>query len=84
MLFVVCVWLYWCVIKFGEMDLLLFVIIIDDLLLEIVEVGYDCCLVLIKLENFDVWLNLELCDFDVVDVILDDKLWIFYVYLKVS
>lgn len=79
-MFVVCLWFYWCVIKLGEKDLLLFVIIIIDLLLEIFEVGYDCCLVLIRYEDLDVWLNLDVNCFDVMDEIFKRNVMLYFEY----
>lgn len=66
-------WLYWCVMKLGEKDFLLFVIIMIDLLLEILEVGYNCCLVLIKFEDLDVWFKFDLKNLEVMDYILMDN-----------
>lgn len=75
---VVCLWLYWQ--KVGEFDLLFFVVIMDELLFEVVVVGYDCCIILIKLEYVDVWLNFDFLNFKVFYDIFDDWVLVYYEY----
>jgi putative SOS response-associated peptidase YedK len=68
---VACLWSRWTAP--GEPDLLSFVAITDEPPPEIAAAGHDRCIVPIKPENVDPWLNPDPRNLDALDAILDDR-----------
>ena len=68
---VACLWSRWTAP--GEPDLLSFAAITDDPPAEVAAAGHDRCIIPIKPEYIDVWLNPDPNDLDALDDILDDR-----------
>ncbi|REE17746.1 putative SOS response-associated peptidase YedK [Paraburkholderia sp. BL27I4N3] len=68
---VACLWSRWT--KPGEPDLLSFAAITDDPPPEIEAVGHERCIIPIKPENIETWLNPTVSSLDAMYAILDDK-----------
>jgi putative SOS response-associated peptidase YedK len=68
---VACLWSRWT--KTGEPDLLSFAAITDEPPPEIEVAGHDRCIIPIKPENIEAWLNPEGSSLDAMYAILDDK-----------
>ncbi len=81
-LLVACLWSRWT--KPGEKDLLSFAIITEDPPPEILEVGHDRCLIPIKPENIDAWLDPDPTNLEASDAILSDKLPVYYTHTTAS
>ncbi len=71
LMLVPCIWSRWSAP--GQKDLLSFAAITDEPPAEVAAAGHDRCLVPIKPENADVWLNPEGHSLDALDEILEDK-----------
>ena len=69
---VACLWSHWKGKK-GEEDLLSFAAITDEPPLEIATAGHDRCIVPIKSENVDAWLNPLASNLAAMYAILDDR-----------
>ncbi|EUC17606.1 UNVERIFIED_ORG: putative SOS response-associated peptidase YedK [Burkholderia sp. CF145] len=70
-MFVACLWSHWSAP--GEPDLLSFAAITDEPPEEIAAAGHDRCIVPIKEEHIDAWLNPDPKDVAALYAILDDK-----------
>ncbi|WP_321818590.1 MULTISPECIES: SOS response-associated peptidase family protein [unclassified Paraburkholderia] len=68
---VACLWSRWT--KPGEPDLLSFAAITDEPPPEVEAAGHDRCIIPIKPENIEAWLNPEATSLDAMYAILDDK-----------
>jgi len=68
---VACLWSRWSAP--GEPDLLSFAAITDEPPPEIAAAGHDRCIVPIKPENIDAWLNPNASDLAALHAILDDR-----------
>lgn len=68
---VACLWSQWT--NPGEPDLLSFAAITDEPPPEIEAAGHDRCIIPIKPENIEAWLNPEASSLDAMYAILDDK-----------
>jgi putative SOS response-associated peptidase YedK len=68
---VACLWSHWSIP--GEPDLLSFAAITDEPPPEIAAAGHDRCIVPIKPENLDTWLNPNSSDLAAMHAILDDR-----------
>ena len=68
---VACLWSKWT--GPGEPDLLSFAAITDDPPSEVAAAGHDRCIVSIKPENIDAWLNPNPKDMGALHAILDDR-----------
>jgi len=68
---VACLWSRWT--GSGQPDLLSFAAITDDPPAEISEVGHDRCIIPIRPENLDAWLDPDPKDLAAVYAILDDR-----------
>jgi putative SOS response-associated peptidase YedK len=68
---VACLWSRWT--KPGEPDLLSFAAITDEPPPEIEAAGHDRCIIPIKPENIEAWLNPEASSLNAMYAILDDK-----------
>jgi putative SOS response-associated peptidase YedK len=68
---VACLWSRWS--GTGEPDLLSFAAITDEPPPEIAAAGHDRCIIPIKPENMDAWLNPDASDLAVQYAILDDR-----------
>jgi putative SOS response-associated peptidase YedK len=73
---VACLWSHWQAP--GEPDLLSFAAITDDPPPEIAAAGHDRCIVPIKPENIDAWLNPDPANLAALHAILDDRHRPFY------
>jgi putative SOS response-associated peptidase YedK len=73
---VACLWSKWSAP--GEPDLLSFAIITDEPPPEVAAVGHDRCLIPVKPENLDAWLNPNASDLAALHAILDDKEQLYY------
>jgi putative SOS response-associated peptidase YedK len=73
---VACLWSYWT--GRGEPDLLSFAAITDDPPPEIALAGHDRCIIPIKPENIDAWLNPDPGNLAAAYAILDDRERPFY------
>ncbi|RNM03244.1 SOS response-associated peptidase family protein [Ralstonia pseudosolanacearum] len=71
LMLVPCIWSRWSAP--GQKDLLSFAAITDEPPPEVAATGHDRCLVQIKHENVDAWLNPAGRSLDVLDAILEDK-----------
>jgi putative SOS response-associated peptidase YedK len=69
---VACLWSHWKG-KAGEPDLLSFAAITDEPPAEIAAAGHDRCIIPIKPENVDAWLNPQASDLAAMYAILDDR-----------
>ena len=69
---VACLWSHWKG-KAGEPDLLSFAAITDEPPPEIAAAGHDRCIIPIKPENVDAWLNPQASDLASMYAILDDR-----------
>ncbi|WP_027212258.1 SOS response-associated peptidase family protein [Burkholderia sp. WSM2232] len=68
---VACLWSHWSAP--GEPDLLSFAVITDDPPPEVAAAGHDRCLVPIKRENLDAWLNPDSSNLAALHAILEDR-----------
>jgi putative SOS response-associated peptidase YedK len=68
---VACLWSHWT--GADEPDLLSFAAITDEPPAEVAAAGHDPCIIPIKLDNFDAWLNPDPRIIDAHDAILDDR-----------
>lgn len=68
---VACLWSHWT--KPGEPDLLSFAAITDEPPAEVSAAGHDRCIIPIKPENVDAWLNPDPKDLKALYAILDDR-----------
>jgi len=68
---VACLWSHWS--GPGEPHLLSFAAITDEPPPEVAAVGHDRCIVPIKPENIDAWLNPNASDLAALHGILDDR-----------
>lgn len=68
---VACLWSRWS--KEGERDLLSVAAITDEPPAEVAAAGHDRCIVPIKPENVDAWLNPQGRSLDELDAILEDR-----------
>lgn len=68
---VACLWSRWT--GAGEPDLLSFAAITDDPPAEIAAAGHDRCIIPIKPQNIDAWLNPDPANLDAQYAILDDR-----------
>lgn len=67
---VACPWSHW---KEGDDELLSFAAITDEPQPEVAAAGHDRCIIPIKPENIDAWLNPEPGNLDAMYAILDDR-----------
>lgn len=68
---VACLWSHWSAP--GELDLLSFAVITDEPPPEVAAAGHDRCLVPIKHENLDAWLNPDSSNLAALHAILEDR-----------
>ncbi len=68
---VTCLWSRWT--KLGEPDLLSFAAITDKPPPEIEAAGHDRCIIPVKPENIEAWLNPGTSSLEAMYAILDDK-----------
>ncbi|SDR55099.1 Putative SOS response-associated peptidase YedK [Paraburkholderia fungorum] len=68
---VACIWSRWTAP--GEPDLLSFAAITDEPPPEVAAAGHDRCIIPIKPENIDAWLNTDASDLGALYAILDDR-----------
>jgi putative SOS response-associated peptidase YedK len=68
---VACLWSRWSAA--GEPDLLSFAAITDEPPPEVAAAGHDRCIIPIRPENLDAWLNPESSDLAALQAILDDR-----------
>jgi putative SOS response-associated peptidase YedK len=73
---VACLWSHWQ--GAGEPDLLSFAAITDEPPAEVVATGHDRCIIPIKVENVDAWLNPDPKNLAAQQAILDDRERPFY------
>lgn len=73
---VACLWSHWT--GNGEPDLLSFAAITDEPPPEIAAAGHNRCLIPIKPEHIDAWLNPDPSNLDALYTILDDRMRPFY------
>jgi putative SOS response-associated peptidase YedK len=71
LMLVACLWSRWSAV--GEPDLLSFAAITDEPPAEIAAAGHDRCIIPIRPENIDAWLNPDPSDLAVSYAILDDR-----------
>jgi putative SOS response-associated peptidase YedK len=71
LLMVACLWSKWTAP--GQPDLLSFAAITDEPPAEVEAAGHDRCIVPIKREHVDAWLNPRASDLDALDAILEDR-----------
>ncbi|SAL07403.1 hypothetical protein AWB78_08568 [Caballeronia calidae] len=71
LLMVACLWSKWTAP--GQPDLLSFAAITDEPPAEVEAAGHDRCIVPIKRENVDAWLNPQASDLAALDAILEDR-----------
>ncbi|MFM0036252.1 SOS response-associated peptidase family protein [Paraburkholderia strydomiana] len=71
LMLVACLWSRWSAP--GEPDLLSFAAITDEPPVEVAAAGHDRCIIPIKAENIDAWLNPDLSDLATSYAVLDDK-----------
>lgn len=71
LLMVACLWSKWTAP--GQPDLLSFAAITDEPPAEVEAAGHDRCIVPIKRENVDAWLNPQTSDLAALDAILEDR-----------
>ena len=69
---VACLWSRWTAPGPGEPDLLSFAAITDDPPAEVLAAGHDRCIVPIRPEHIDAWLNPDPKNFAALDAIFDD------------
>jgi len=67
---VACLWSHW---QEGEESLLSFAAITDDPPAEVAAAGHDRCVIPIKPENIDRWLDPKQSDLATMHAILDDR-----------
>ncbi|WP_291105490.1 SOS response-associated peptidase family protein [Hydrogenophaga sp.] len=70
-LLLACLWSHWTAP--GEPDLLSFALITDDPPPEVAAAGHDRCVIALRPENLDQWLNPEERDTDSLLKLLDDR-----------
>lgn len=75
---VACLWSRWTAP--GEPDLLSFAAITDEPPAEVAAAGHDRCIVPIRADNVDAWLNPRGSTLDALDAILEDRDRPFYEY----
>ena len=75
---IACLWSHWK--GKGEPDLLSFAVITDDPPQEIALAGHDRCIIPIKPEHIDAWLNPDSADLATQHAILDDRNRPYYEY----
>jgi putative SOS response-associated peptidase YedK len=68
---VACLWSRWSAP--GEPDLLSFAAITDEPPPEVAAAGHDRCIVPVRPENIDAWLNPDASDLSTLHAILDDR-----------
>ncbi|GGD96594.1 SOS response-associated peptidase family protein [Caballeronia grimmiae] len=71
LLMVACLWSRWTAP--GQQDLLSFAAITDEPPAEVEAAGHDRCIVPIKRENVDAWLNPQASDLGALDALLEDR-----------
>ena len=71
LLMVACLWSKWTAP--GQPELLSFAAITDEPPAEVEAAGHDRCIVPIKRENVDAWLNPQASDLAALDAILEDR-----------
>ena len=76
---VACLWSRWT--AHGEPDLLSFAAITDEPPPEVAAAGHDRCIVPIKAEHVDAWLNPDPSNLQGLDAILDDRETPYYEHL---
>ncbi|NYH26040.1 SOS response-associated peptidase family protein [Paraburkholderia bryophila] len=76
LMLVACLWSRW--LAPGEPDLLSFAAITDEPPAEVAAVGHDRCIIPIKPENVDLWLNPKASDLAASYAVLDDRERPFY------
>jgi putative SOS response-associated peptidase YedK len=79
---VACLWSRWS--ASGEPDLLSFAAITDEPPPEVAAAGHDRCIIPIKPENVDAWLNLNASHLASLYAILDDRDRPYYEYRLAS
>lgn len=79
---VACLWSHWQ--SEGEGDLLSFAAITDDPPAEVAAAGHDRCIIPIKPENVDAWLNPDSSNLDALYAILDDRERPYYEHRKAA
>lgn len=70
---VACLWSHWTDPQGRQPDLLSFAAITDDPPPEIAAAGHDRCIIPIKPENLDAWLQPDPADLGALQAILDDR-----------
>ncbi|WKZ88430.1 SOS response-associated peptidase (plasmid) [Ralstonia pickettii] len=76
LMLVACLWSHWSTP--GQQDLWSFAAITDEPPPEVAAAGHDRCIVPIKPEHVDAWLNPESQGLDALDAILDDRMPAYY------
>jgi putative SOS response-associated peptidase YedK len=76
-MYVACLWSHWTE---GEESLDSFAAITDEPPPEVAAAGHDRCIIPIKEENIDAWLNPDLKNLDVMQAILEDRARPYYEY----
>jgi len=79
---VACLWSKWQ--GAGEPELLSFAAITDEPPAEVAAAGHDRCVIPIKSENVDAWLNRGVSDLDAMYAILDDRERPYYEHRKAA
>lgn len=81
-LLLACLWSRWTAP--GEPDLLSFALITDEPPPEVAAAGHDRCVIAMRKENLDKWLNPDPLDVVGLHAVLDDRPPLFYVHSRVS
>ena len=82
LMYVACLWSQWS--KQGEADLLSFAAITDEPPTEVAAAGHDRCIINIKPEHIDAWLNPDPHNLHALHHIFDDRARPFYQYQQVA
>ena len=76
-MFVACLWSHW---KDGDEELDSFAAITDEPPAEVLAAGHDRCIIPIKEENIDAWLNPDPKNLEAMQAILEDRARPYYEY----
>jgi len=77
-----CLWARWT--GQGEPDLLSFALITDEPPPEVLAAGHDRCVIPLRREDIDAWLDPDQHDLDVLDAILDSRVRPYYNHVIVG
>jgi putative SOS response-associated peptidase YedK len=80
-MYVACLWSHW---QDGNEELDSFAAITDEPPAEVAAAGHDRCIIPIKEENIDAWLNPDATNLTAMQAILDDRARPYYEHTRLA